>query len=77
MVVGVVGEPFWRIAMRINVYSQELTDEVKMVEKKSNTGVVYHAAQIILHWLGSLGRHHRSLVWIDCGLPMCIIYYPL
>jgi len=35
--------------MRINVYSQELTSEVVKVEKKSNTGVVYHAAQIILH----------------------------
>ena len=30
--------------MRINVYSQELTDEVIHVEKESNTGVVYHAA---------------------------------
>jgi len=40
--------------MRINVYSQELTDEVIHVEKESNTGVVYHAAQLILHsspWL--------------------------
>lgn len=35
--------------MRINVYSQELTDEVKAVEKGSNTGIVYHAAQLILH----------------------------
>lgn len=35
--------------MRINVYSQELTDEVLMVAKKSNTGLVYHAAQLILH----------------------------
>lgn len=35
--------------MRINVYSQELTDEVIPVEKESNTGVVYHAAQLILH----------------------------
>ena len=35
--------------MRINVYSQELTDEVIAVEKTSNTGVVYHAAQLILH----------------------------
>lgn len=35
--------------MRINVYSQELTNEVILVEKKSNTGVVYHAAQLILH----------------------------
>ena len=35
--------------MRINVYSQELTDEVQLVEKKSNTGVVYHAAMLMLH----------------------------
>lgn len=35
--------------MRINVYSQELTDEVHFVEKKSNTGVVYHAVQLVLH----------------------------
>lgn len=35
--------------MRINVYSQELTNEVIQVEKVSNTGVVYHAAQLVLH----------------------------
>jgi len=35
--------------MRINVYSQELTPEVIQVEKESNTGIVYHAAQLILH----------------------------
>ncbi len=35
--------------MRINVYSQELTDEVALVEKRSNTGVTYHAAQLVLH----------------------------
>lgn len=35
--------------MRINVYSQEQTDEVKLIAKESNTGVVYHAAQMILH----------------------------
>lgn len=34
--------------MRINVYSQELTSEVLHIEKESNTGVVYHAAQLIL-----------------------------
>lgn len=42
--------------MRINVYSQELTDEVILVEKESNTGVVYHAAQLILQ--SSLFLHH-------------------
>lgn len=35
--------------MRINVYSQELTDEVILVAKESNTEVTYHAAQLILH----------------------------
>ena len=35
--------------MRINVYSQELTDEVLLIGKQSNTGIVYHAAQLILH----------------------------
>lgn len=35
--------------MRINVYSQELTDEVGTVEKCSNTGLVYSAVQIMLH----------------------------
>jgi hypothetical protein len=35
--------------MRINVYSQELTSEVITIEKRSNTGVVYSAAQLVLH----------------------------
>jgi hypothetical protein len=35
--------------MRINVYSQELTNEVKLIEKVSNTGIVYSAVQLILH----------------------------
>lgn len=35
--------------MRINVYSQELTNEVLMIDKQSNTGVTYHAAQLVLH----------------------------
>lgn len=35
--------------MRINVYSQELTTEVNLVAKESNTGVTYHAAQLMLH----------------------------
>jgi len=42
--------------MRINVYSQELTDEVIEVSKESNTGVVYHAAQLVLHSAPEL--HH-------------------
>jgi hypothetical protein len=35
--------------MRINVYSQELTSEVNLLAKESNTGVTYHAAQLVLH----------------------------
>lgn len=35
--------------MRINVYSQELTDEVLTVRKESNTGRVYSAVQFVLH----------------------------
>lgn len=35
--------------MRINVYSQELTNEVHLLQKQSNTGVVYCAVQLILH----------------------------
>ena len=42
--------------MRINVYSQELTSEVLLVEKPSNTGVTYHAAQLVLHSSPTL--HH-------------------
>lgn len=35
--------------MRINVYSQELTDEVLGGSKKSNTGPVYSFVQFMLH----------------------------
>jgi hypothetical protein len=42
--------------MRINVYSQELTDEVLLIEKESNTGLVYIAVQIVLHSSDKL--HH-------------------
>lgn len=42
--------------MRLNVYSQELTDEVIFVQKDSNTGVTYSAAQLILH--SSERLHH-------------------
>jgi len=45
--------------MRINVYSQELTDEVLLVEKSSNTGVFYHAAQLVLHSSDKL--HHPPM----------------
>lgn len=42
--------------MRVNIYSQELTDEVIQIEKPSNTGVIYHAVQFIMHSSGRL--HH-------------------
>lgn len=42
--------------MRINVYSQELTDEILVIEKRSNTGLVYSAVQMILHSSDKL--HH-------------------
>lgn len=35
--------------MRINVYSQELTDEVQVTEKTSNTGLIYSAVMLMLH----------------------------
>lgn len=42
--------------MRINVYSQELTDETKEIQKSSNVGIVYSAVQMILH--SSPKLHH-------------------
>ena len=45
--------------MRINVYSQELTNEVKLISKESNTGLVYHAVQLLLHSSDRL--HHPPL----------------
>lgn len=45
--------------MRINVYSQELTSEVLVIQKPANTGVVYHAAQLILH--SSEKLHHPPM----------------
>ncbi len=42
--------------MRINVYSQELTDEVNVVEKESSAGLTYSAVQIMLH--SSEKLHH-------------------
>jgi hypothetical protein len=35
--------------MRINVYSQELTDEVALVEQKADTGAVYSGVRFMLH----------------------------
>jgi hypothetical protein len=35
--------------VRINVYSQEITSEINVIEKTSNTGLVYTAVQVMLH----------------------------
>lgn len=42
--------------MRVNIYSQELTDEVIRINKVSNTGIEYSAVQLILH--SSENLHH-------------------
>lgn len=42
--------------MRVNVYSQEITDEVVLVEKESNTGQIYNAVMFMLH--SSERLHH-------------------
>ena len=42
--------------MTTNVYSQELTTEVNLIHKKSNTGLVYSAVQLMLHSSDKL--HH-------------------
>ena len=59
--------------MRINIYSQELTNEVEVTEKVSNTGLVYSAVRLFLH--SSPMLHHppadddRSAVtfWLPAG----------
>jgi hypothetical protein len=51
--------------MRINVYSQELTNEVRLISKESDgrdefgRPVTYHAAQLVLH--SSPHLHHPPL----------------
>ena len=42
--------------MRVNIYSQELTEEVQLIHKESNTGLVYSAVQLMLH--SSERLHH-------------------
>lgn len=42
--------------MRINVYSQEITSEVGVDRKESNTGRVYSAVRLFLHSSSML--HH-------------------
>jgi hypothetical protein len=34
--------------MRINVYDEELTSEVKLVEKTAETGIIYYGARVYL-----------------------------
>ena len=46
--------------MRINVYSQELTDEVNVVEKESSTGMIYSAVQLMLHSSPLLHHHPQD-----------------
>lgn len=45
--------------MRINVYSQELTNEIYHISKMSNTGLIYSAIQMILH--SSEKLHHPPM----------------
>ena len=45
--------------MRINVYSQELTREIQVEEKKSNTGLTYTAVRLMLH--SSEKLHHPPM----------------
>lgn len=35
--------------MRINIYSQELTDEVVTIEKLAETGITYTAIKFMMH----------------------------
>jgi len=63
--------------VRINVYSQELTNEVHRIEKVSNTGLTYSAVQLMLH--SSPMLHHppedddRSAVtlWLPKSAHRC------
>ena len=43
--------------MRVNVYSQEITEEVVVVETESNTGKKYPGVRFMLH--SSEKLHHR------------------
>lgn len=44
--------------MRVNVYSQELTDECEIVEKRSDTGQVYYGIRLFLRSPDAL--HHTK-----------------
>jgi hypothetical protein len=45
--------------MRINIYSQELTNEVEMFDKKSDTEFTYTAVRLFLH--SSPALHHNAI----------------
>jgi hypothetical protein len=45
--------------MRINVYSQELTNEIELAGKQSNTGIYYYAVRLML-W-SSEKLHHPPM----------------
>ncbi len=34
--------------MRLNIYSQELTEEIELVSKTADTGITYYGARMIL-----------------------------
>jgi len=42
--------------MRVNVYSQEIANELHTIEKVSNTGLIYSGVQFMLH--SSERLHH-------------------
>lgn len=44
--------------MRVNIYSQEVTDEVHIIERESNTGKTYKAIRFMLHSAKEL--HHTE-----------------
>ena len=43
--------------MRMNVYSQELTDETELITKEADTKVVYSAVRMFLHSSERLHNH--------------------
>ena len=45
--------------MRVNIYSQELTDELMIIQETSNTGHVYTGLRFVLH---SSERLHNTLM---------------
>lgn len=54
--------------MRVNVYSQELTNDIELIEQKADTGVVYSAVRLYLKSSDALhnrpGDDDRSAVTV-------------